>query len=235
MYAAKVIQTTIEKNSELNCHSAHQSSQNYDFDGPVMYWMKKLDDYRQKSLTSTPNLRMIPWLNQYSDKTMIFGISWEYLSFMVRMFLATHLASSKVIEDCRNGLPGDQLKLVPTSPNHPSRKFRVIQLWEKGAKTTAAGATSNDKTVLTPFVTRDLRASNRRRWPSRRASPLKLDLVEEARKVYELYLKTLEEVRQYRAQRPIWEQGQDDGLDPLPDETMEDYCARVGPRMHQRW
>ncbi len=154
---------------------------------------------------------------------------------MVRIFLATHLASSKVIEDCRNGLPGDQLKLVPTTPNHPSRKFRVIQLWDKGTESTAPGATSNDKTVLTPFITRDLRASNRRRWPSRRASPLKVDLVEEERKEYESYLKTLEEVREYRAQRPAWERGEDDGLDQLPDETMKEYCARVRPRMHQKW
>lgn len=166
---------------------------------------------------------------------MIFGISWEYLEFMVRMFLATHLASSKVIEDCRNGLPGDQLKLVPTAPNHPSRKFRVIQLWDKGTgSAAAAGATLSGKTVLTPFITRDLRTSNRRRWPSCRASPLKVDLVEEARKVYELYLKTLEEVQQYRAQCPVWECG-DDGLDPLPDETMKEYCARVRPRLHQEW
>ncbi|ERF69903.1 hypothetical protein EPUS_05447 [Endocarpon pusillum Z07020] len=217
MKTAKAKRMTTGKKSELNCNFTSESSQAYDFDGPVMYWMKKLDDYRQK------------------NKTMIFGISWEYLDFMVRMFLATHLASSKVIGDCRNGLPGDQLKLIPTSPNHPSRKFRVIQLWDKGTRSTAARATTSDKTVLTPFITRDLRTSNRRRWPSRRASPLKVDLVEEARNVYELYLKTLEEVRQYRAQRPVWECGEDDGLDPLPGETMEEYCARVRPRLHQKW
>ena len=165
---------------------------------------------------------------------MIFGISFQHLDFMVRLFVATHLASSKVIEDCRYGLPGDQLKLVPTSPDHPSRKFRVIQLWDNGTATVEDDATSN-KTVLTPFLKRDEWTSNKRRWPSHRPSPLKVDLVAEARKLRERYLKTLEEVRQFRAKRPVWEQEADDGLNPIPGETMEAYCGRVRPILHQKW
>jgi hypothetical protein len=169
---------------------------------------------------------------------MVFGISFRYLDFMVRMFLGAHLESSKLIEDCRAGQPGDQLKLIPTSPNHPSRKFRIIQLWDKytgGTGPQAIEETSKDKTVLTPFITRDQRASNKRRWPCRRPSPLKVDLVEEARKLVERFERTLEEVKQHRAQLSEWERNADDGLDPLPSETMDEYCTRIRPILHQKW
>lgn len=151
------------------------------------------------------------------------------------MFLAAHLASCKVIEDCRDGQLGDQLKLVPTSPNHPSRKFRIIQLWDNAPGTVASGAPKNAETVLTRFITRDRWVSSKRRWPTRRPSPLKVDLMEEARKLCERFQQTLEEVRQDRAKREPWECVADDGLDPLPGETMKEYCTRVRPHNHQRW
>jgi hypothetical protein len=166
---------------------------------------------------------------------MIFDIPYHYLDFMVRMFLAAHLASSKFIEDYRDGRPGDQVKLVPTSPNHPSRKFRVIQLWDHATNVVDGGGTSRDKTVLTPFIKRDERTSNRRRWLASRPSPLKVDLVEQARKEEEQFRKLLEEVRQYRIQTPEWERDGEDGLDPQPGETIEAYCKRVKPRLHQKW
>lgn len=154
---------------------------------------------------------------------------------MVRMVLAAHLASLTLIEDCRAGLQGDQLKLVPTSPDHPSRKFRIIQLWGNNTRTDICGATSKIKTVLTPFVKRDERASNGRRWPARRKSPLKVDLLQEARKLEGEYQASLEEVRQYRARRPAWACGTDDGLDPKPGETIEGYIQKVKQLFHQKW
>ena len=167
---------------------------------------------------------------------MLFGISKQYLDFMVRLFLATHLASSNFIEDRREGLPGDRMKLIPTAPNHSSRKFRVIQLWDKDSPVVnAEEEPREDETVLTRFLNRDARASSRRRWPTRRPSPLRVDLVAEARKVEEDYNKHLEEVRRYRARRPEWEQGVDDGLDPIPNETMREYGNRVRPILHQKW
>lgn len=166
---------------------------------------------------------------------MILWISHHYLALTIRLFLAAHLASSNLIEDCRDGLPGDQVKLIPASSNHPLRKFRVIQLWDKGTNTANAEPTSFDKTVLTPFVSRDSRASNRRRWPARRPSPLRVDLVEEARKIEDKYRKIIEEVENQRAHFSEWEREADDGLNPSPGETMEAYCTRVRPRLHQRW
>lgn len=167
----------------------------------------------------------------------VFGISKQYLDFMVRLFLAAHLASSKFIEDRREGLPGDRVKLVPTAPNHPTRKFRVIQLWDRERRpiVNADDEPEEDETVLTRFLNQDARASSRRRWPKRRPSPLRVDLVAEVRKVEEDYNKHRDEVRQYRAHRPEWEQGQDDGLDPLPGETMQAYRNRVRPVLHQKW
>lgn len=41
-----------------------------------------------------------------------------------------------------------------------------------------------------------------------------IDRVEEARKAYELYLKSSEEIREYRAHHPIFEGMADDGLGP---------------------
>jgi hypothetical protein len=166
---------------------------------------------------------------------MIFGISYEYLDFMVRLFLATHLVSSKLVEDCRDGLPGDQVKLIPTSPNHPSRKFRVIQLWDKETDIDDAETDSKGKTVLTPFFTRDARASNRRRLPARRPTPLKIDLVEETRKVEQGHQKLLEEIKEHRARQPEWSRGEDDGLDPLPEESIEEFKKRVKTTLHQKW
>jgi hypothetical protein len=174
------------------------------------------------------------YLTHRKDTDTILGISYHHFGFMVRMFLATHLASSRLIEDCREGLPGDQVKLVPTSPNHPSRKFRVIQLWDKDGSIANVEAIENNKTALTPFLNRDERASNRRRWPAHRKSPLRVDLVEEARKEEEEFQQLLNEVGQYRAKRPEWECGAD-GLDSLPGESFKEYRARVRPVLHQQW
>ncbi len=154
---------------------------------------------------------------------------------MVRLFLATHLATSKLIEDCRDGQSGNQVKLVPTSPNHPSRKFRVIQLWDNDTASVNAEEVATEKTVLTPFINRDWRASSRRRWPVRRKSPLKVDLVEETRKEQNDFRTLLEEVQKHRAELPEWERGADDGLDPLTEETIEAFRNRVRPRLHQKW
>jgi hypothetical protein len=174
------------------------------------------------------------YLTHRKDTDAILGISYHHFGFMVRLFLATHLASSRLIEDRREGLPGDQVKLVPASPNHPSRKFRVIQLWDKDGSITNAEAIENNKTALTPFFNQDGRASNRRRWPAHRKSPLRVDLVEEARKEEEEFQQLLNEVRQYRAKRPEWERGAD-GLDSLPGENFKEYRARVRPVLHQQW
>ncbi len=163
-------------------------------------------------------------------------MSYHQLGFMVRMFLAAHLAASKLIEDCRDGLPGDQVKLVPTSPDHPSRKFRIIQLWDKKTGTVKAAPDSEEeKTVLTPFIKQDMGVSTTRRWLNRRPSPLKVELVEEARKLAERWRKILEKVQQYRERFPAWQCDGDDGLDPLPGESVEHYEARVKPLIHQKW
>lgn len=154
---------------------------------------------------------------------------------MIKLYLTTHLASARLIEDRREGLQGDQMKLIPTSPNHPSRKFRIIQLWDNAITDVDEATSKPPKTALTPFITRDWRRSNQRRWPANRPTPLRIDLVEEKRKLEERYHKLREEVQQYRAQRPAWEQDLNDGLDPLPNETMEEYVARVWPVMHQKW
>lgn len=159
---------------------------------------------------------------------------------MVEMYLAAHLTASTVIEDSREGLPGDQVKLVPTSPDHPSRKFRVIQLWDKYAgnvhvEAVHAEVAPTNKTGLTPFMTRDDRASNRRRWLTRRPCHLKDDLVKEESKKAEKYRKTLEEVRKYRSQVPEWQREEDDGLDSYSHETIDEYCTRMKPLFHQKW
>lgn len=159
---------------------------------------------------------------------------------MVEMYLATHLTASTTIEDSRKGLPGDQVKLVPTSPDRPSPKFRVIQLWDKYAGTVRAEVTPTNKTPtiktgLKPFMTQDDRASNRRRWPARRPCHLKDDLVEEERKKAEKYRKTLEEVQKLRSQVAEWQREEDDGMDPYSHETIDEYCTRMKPLFYQKW
>lgn len=63
MLTAKVKKMTIGKKSKPNCSSAQNCGQTYyDSDGPVMYWMKKLDDYRRKSKSSISNVWMKPLL-----------------------------------------------------------------------------------------------------------------------------------------------------------------------------
>lgn len=49
MQTTKSKKMTMGKKSKSNCPSAHQYSQTYGSDGPVMYWMKKLDEYRRTS------------------------------------------------------------------------------------------------------------------------------------------------------------------------------------------
>lgn len=184
-------------------------------EGPLVWWAKHLDEDQEKK------------------NAMIFAISYQCLAFVVQMILAAHLASSKLIEDSRAGLPGDQLKLVPTSPNHPSRLYRIVQL--RSDETDILETTPEIKTVLTPFLQRDQRSSNRRRWPAHRKSPLRVDLMEETRKLEEVYRKTLEEVRQARTGRPEWYGEADDGLDPQPGETIHAYVKRVKTLLRQKW
>jgi hypothetical protein len=155
---------------------------------------------------------------------------------MVKSFIPDQLKRSKLVEDSRDGLSGDQVKLVPTPPNHPSRKFRIIQLWDSESHAiNAVPASERQKTALTPFIEQDLGASCRRRWPVRRPSPLKVDLVEEERKGAEQWQICLEKVRQHRAASQTWECERKDGLDPGVKETLEEYESRLRPLFSQKW
>jgi hypothetical protein len=170
------------------------------------------------------------------------GISFEYLHCMVTVFLAFHLSSCKIIEDCRKGFQGEHMKLVPTCPNHPTRKFRIIQLWDDGpiattksVKDAAAPAKKPPgETFVTRFRDRSKLASSRRRWLHRRPSILKEDLVPREIALAARYKRVLECVERERANREEW-QRKDDGLDSFPAETVKEYCDRVEPPTRQRW
>jgi hypothetical protein len=175
---------------------------------------------------------------------MIFNISRDALNFMVRMYLAVHLATSKLIEDHRQGLSGDQVKLVPAPPNDAGKKFRVIQLWDKN-KGTVKAATEEEKqydAVILHFFDRDSRGSNKRRWPLRRPSPLRVDLVEEARKEGEELRKWIEaakkvdeDVHQYNEGLPQWQREGGEGFSRLPSDTDMQYVRRWKEFRRQKW
>lgn len=203
------------KEANLNHGSGLEQGQADSSDGQLVWWSKHLDEDQEKK------------------QAMIFAISYQCLALFVQMILAAHLASSKLIEDSRAGLPEDQSKLAPTSPNNPSPVDRIVQ--SRGDETDVLETTPEIKTVLTPFLQRDQRTSNRRRWSVPRKSPLRVDLMEETRKLEEEYRTTLEEVRQSRAKLPKWYVDVDDGLDPQPEETMHAYVKRVKKLLHRKW
>jgi hypothetical protein len=149
---------------------------------------------------------------------------------MIGLFVAPRLPLCKLVEDCRDGLPGEQMKLVPLCPNHPSKKFRIVQLWgddtatKRNTKDVAPVNKPAGETVLTRFCTRNKRASNTRRWLRRRPSPLKASL--DVSRLSERYERILAWIEDHQANRQDWE-AWDDRLNTLEEETVMDYCDRV--------
>jgi hypothetical protein len=161
---------------------------------------------------------------------MVLGISFEHLDCIIRVFLAACLPLCKVVEDCRDDLPGNQMKLVPLCPDHPSKKFRIIQLWgnenatNRTTRYVAPAKKEAGDTVLTRFWNQNKGKSSTRRWLRRRPSPLQASL--DVSKLFERYGKILTWIEEHEANRQEWEDW-DDRLNTLDDETMMDYCNRV--------
>jgi len=161
---------------------------------------------------------------------MVLDTTFEYLDGIYRDFLGPRLPFCKVIEDSRDGLPGDEMKLVPLCPNHPSKKFRIIQIWgidtatKKTTECVAPVEKAAGETVLTRFWNRNRKASSTRRWLRRRPSPLKASL--DLSKLFERYDRILNWIEEHQANCQEWEEW-DDRLNTLEDETVMDYCDRV--------
>lgn len=100
------------------------------------------------------------------------------------------------------------------------------------------------KTVLSRFFDREAPISKTGRTGpfvqsryqrERPNSALRRDLMHEMQELQTKLVTTIKEVQRQRKLQPEWACVDDDGLDPLPDETEKEYVARISMRLWQRW